>query len=983
MKLMKTLKMTRSKRYVSMFTLLALLMYTFLPYLSIASSIVPDSPTDAFAVGLYVEGNDNHKNDELFGSSGLIGPYGSITQVKFNNPSIGTYTQDGIEIEVYDADDSDEGVNYHLDFTSSNYDIAFVFVKAGDGGFLYSYDPKVNWDNGLDSPKNDSISHVSFYVYVPTPSPDLSIVKEAWVGEEEYSEPVMEGTQIDYYVTITNTGNVNLEGLFTDNKLENGDEVDVDEEDDSVIYDDGIEYSLIPGGIVVYHYSKVYFVGDSDSPMSVTNIATATSGDIEKSDSVTVQVIKENPGATLVKKAYVGGDLVELDDEFPLGTLVKYQVTITNTGNVDLEMLFEDDGIENGALVAAIDKDPVENHTYNNGFYFDLPVGEKVIFEYSLIPDTFNEDDEYINTAYAYFMNYQIENPLQDSETVKFYEPEIPNPLAELEKLGYDEEGNLITGPIPYGDSVTYKVTVENTGDVALDLHFSDNKILSNMTVTDINTNPDTTHSYVVGDGFDFTLAIGQIAIFEYTITPPDPSDDDEETEGDQFINTASIHSVESQSIYEEDDFTINLFEPDPDLEITKSAKEGDALLTVDSIVQPGSDVDYTVVIKNTGNIPLDDLMFVDSNLNEGDEVVWVLPGDDITLTYGEDGIEFDNVEVYEEIVLTYTLTINEPNIRETDLYDNLAEAFIDEYKIDEEDNVQFHIREYSILLEKSVSPDTIYTGQSVTYTFVVTNTSLYPLYDVEITDEDIDYEMFVGDLAVGESKTYTVDKVLTTGYRNDGLDFDNIAQVIGYTAPLLEGESQDIDYVQSRSSVDSDDDATVTIRTIPRNNDPKPDIELVKSVDDDEITFGESVVYTLVVTNTGENQLEVNLVDEMLGIDEDFTLGVNESETFTESYEPLELGNITNTATAYGTSQYGNVSDTDKVTINVTEEDIPQGPPEILEELIPESAPEVLVEEEVPLDAPMPKTNELPAYLFYGMGSVISGLGIFLRKRD
>jgi hypothetical protein len=71
-----------------------------------------------------------------------------------------------------------------------------------------------------------------------------------------------------------------------------------------------------------------------------------------------------------------------------------------------------------------------------------------------------------------------------------------------------------------------------------------------------------------------------------------------------------------------------------------------------------------------------------------------------------------------------------------------------------------------------------------------------------------------------------------------------------------------------------------------------------------------------------------------------------------------------------------------------VEEEEVPLAPPVeeaqppvIEEEEVPLDAPTIVEEEEVPLDAPMPKTNELPAYLFYGLGSGISALGVALKR--
>jgi LPXTG-motif cell wall-anchored protein len=63
----------------------------------------------------------------------------------------------GIEITITNVDD---GNPMTFSFTST-IPVSAVFVKAGDGGILYTFDPPTTVGTDLASPK-DSISHVSF-----------------------------------------------------------------------------------------------------------------------------------------------------------------------------------------------------------------------------------------------------------------------------------------------------------------------------------------------------------------------------------------------------------------------------------------------------------------------------------------------------------------------------------------------------------------------------------------------------------------------------------------------------------------------------------------------------------------------------------------------------------------------------------------------------------------------------------------------------
>ena len=63
----------------------------------------------------------------------------------------------GIEVTITDVTDGDPMT---FSFTS-NIAVSAVFVKAGNGGILYTFDPPTTVGTDLASPK-DSISHVSF-----------------------------------------------------------------------------------------------------------------------------------------------------------------------------------------------------------------------------------------------------------------------------------------------------------------------------------------------------------------------------------------------------------------------------------------------------------------------------------------------------------------------------------------------------------------------------------------------------------------------------------------------------------------------------------------------------------------------------------------------------------------------------------------------------------------------------------------------------
>jgi hypothetical protein len=206
------------------------------------------------------------------------------------------------------------------------------------------------------------------------------------------------------------------------------------------------------------------------------------------------------------------------------------------------------------------------------------------------------------------------------------------------------------------------------------------------------------------------------------------------------------------------------------------------------------------------------------------------------------------------------------------------------------------------IRLVKTAAPTLVHVGDTVTYTFEVTNTGEEDLFDVTLTDDtgicDAD-PVLVDDadgdttLAVDETWTFTCDHVTT---EDDPSRLENTASV---TAVNESGEE-----------VSDEDDAVVRII--------HPAIDLDKSVSATTVPVGTTVTYTFVVTNTGDTTLfDVVVTDDVLGtigtIDE---LAAGASMTFTAEFQ-VGTAPVTNVATAVGTDVLGrSVSDQDAVTV-------------------------------------------------------------------
>ena len=117
-----------------------------------------------------------------------------------------------------------------------------------------------------------------------------------------------------------------------------------------------------------------------------------------------------------------------------------------------------------------------------------------------------------------------------------------------------------------------------------------------------------------------------------------------------------------------------------------------------------------------------------------------------------------------------------------------------------------------------------------------------------------------------------------------------------------------------------------------------------------------------------------------------------NESENFTVIHKYYVPQVITNTNTVTETV-FVNVpvpATTEAPTVAITEEVVPLGEAIIVnfdeifadEEPIVTEAPVVVEEEETPLADALPQTGQLPVELFYGIGGLVSTIGLYIRRK-
>jgi uncharacterized repeat protein (TIGR01451 family) len=228
------------------------------------------------------------------------------------------------------------------------------------------------------------------------------------------------------------------------------------------------------------------------------------------------------------------------------------------------------------------------------------------------------------------------------------------------------------------------------------------------------------------------------------------------------------------------------------------------------------------------------------------------------------------------------------------------------------------------LTLTKRSSADIVYEGQSVTYTYVLTNDGDVCLKDVTLTDDQKQPPQVcepVSRLEPGETFTCTWTATLEA-------DTTNVARATGldpWGDPVTDTASVFVNVVQ------------------PPGEGGSGIITLEKVASEEVIDAGDTVGYTYTVANPGQDPVhDITLTDDKLGtIAGPFDLQAGESVTFEAS--AVLMTDTTNVATAEGYDLLGNaVTATDSASVRVAVPDV------ALSLVLTASAPRVYVGEVV-----------------------------------
>ena len=421
------------------------------------------------------------------------------------------------------------------------------------------------------------------------------------------------------------------------------------------------------------------------------------------------------------------------------------------------------------------------------------------------------------------------------------------------------------TENVKVDDVITYTVGVTNSGNVTVK-----DIALSDSLVTPTGDNAET-----------FDLAPNGTKEFTYTYTVTQ-KDVDKGT----ITNTASAKgkNPKGADVNSNDAMvTVTTIAAEPALAVTNTADKTEN-------VKVGDRIKYTVVVKNTGNVTVSSIALSDTLVSLSEVLT-------------EEELAAFELAPNAEKEFTYTYTVKQTDVDKGKI-ENTATATgtaPDSSKVtaSDDEEVTTVTAEPKLTVEKTAVPTTgVKVDDKVTYTVVVTNSGNVTVSGITLADAKMSAEDAPAafDLAPGDDpKTITYTYTVTQADVDAG-KIDNTASATGKDPKNKEVTASDVATV---TTVAADPDVSVTkTATLPNEK--------------EKVAVGDTVTYTVVVSNTGNVTLNGTINDNLVNLNRTFTnLAPNGTETITYDYTvtqaDVDAGQIDNTAAVSAVDPFDN----------------------------------------------------------------------------
>ncbi|MGN7966050.1 DUF6923 family protein [Microbacterium sp. 22179] len=730
-----------------------------------------------------------------------------------------------------------------------------------------------------------------------------------WKTAQPSSDPVVAGSTITYTLFFDNDGQSPATVDAIDDLTYVLDDATVTAEPVAsaglTVVRDGAEIS-ITGSVPVGQTSTVTYtvtvLPDGERGDSVASNFLLAPGETPPEGGGCVPTDAEQPDCTTTPITGVTYAKSVEASETPVrtGTELTYTVVVTNTGATTVDVLRDDDlsdVLDDATLTGAVESDtasvtvdgPTDDVLAIRG---TLAAGATAEVTYTVTVNAVGERGNNVSANYLVPPGTPPAGPC-DVAT----EECTVTPIR-----GYTVAKSVDAETTIPGAVVTYTVTVTNVGAEdytdAEPASFEDD--LSDV-LDDATYNGDVSAGGSV-DGSTLTwsgpLPVGATVTVTYSVTVDDP------TAGDSVLGNVVVPGDPTGEC------------PEGECDTTTPVASYTVAKTVDvASVMAGDVVTYTVIVTNTGQVDYtdaapaafdDDLSGVLDDAVYNDDVSAGGSVTDGTLTWS------GPLAVGESTTVTYSVTVNDPLSGDREL-SNIVVPTVPGGSCDPDADCRTLTPVASYTVSKASDSATVRPGGVVTYTVTVTNTG-----DVAYTDDEP--AVFEDDLS----------GVLDDAVYND--DATNGATVSGntlsWTGALAVGQTIEVTYTVTVDDPVTGDFVLVNAVTPPgpggscdgvcETTTPVGSYRVVKSTTSTEVVPGDTVEYTIEVTNIGQ---VAYTADAPASFTDDLS-EVLDDATYNGDAVSTSGAGITYTAPQLGWSGALDVGETVTITYSVTVND-------------------------------------------------------------
>jgi len=635
---------------------------------------------------------------------------------------------------------------------------------------------------------------------------------------------VKPGDVIEYQITVKNTGNLTAKNV--------------------VVVDSKLNYSTTVTEIAVgdtwTSETLTYTVKEADlrsDDKKVVNAAGAsgTSSDGEPTESAgdTAEIGTVDPDRTLkVEK------ISDVTGTASLGQQIQYQITVTNIGNqTAYDIAVEDE----------LTGDSFEIDELAPGAYKTFTTKKYTVTEDDILAGSV------LNTATALGEDFDGNPTTGDPGTEETPLDEAKGVLT-VAKTSDVPTGNTVTS----GDEIIYSFVVKNTGNITVTgIELKDEKIGYFPDAFDLAPNESknlTAPAYTVIDADVIAGVVKNTAVAAGT----DKKENEIKGEGTSEIPTSDANR---------------------NLTVVKTS-DADG-----TKAELGQEINYTITIKNEGNLTANDVLFVDELLGLEETITSIEPGDTVT-RYGSYIVQESDLEAGQVVNVATAQGTTSDGEPTTGGYG--------------ENTVETVDQTYTLLMEKSsdvTESETVALNQTIKYTLKVTNTSNQTISNILVTDSLTGLSTNIGSLAPGA--IYELKDTPETQYTVTEADIRR-----GYVENTAKAEG-----TGPNGSTTQGGEDTLTLTTEEKDR----TLTVTKTADKTEgVVPGEVVTFTITVKNAGNlTAKDIVVTDELLNnfTCDPFDLAPGDSKVinnlaYTVTEADIRRGTIVNVATAQGTDE-------------------------------------------------------------------------------